>query len=58
VPGNWVEVAYLSLKPLSSWYKDLLIRVKTIDDWLKKGNPKSYWLSGQFFPQGFMTGVL
>lgn len=31
VPANWVECGYLSLKPLSSWYKDLLLRVKTID---------------------------
>ena len=26
--------------------------------WLKKGHPNAYWLSGFFFPQGFVTGVL
>ena len=31
VPANWVEAGYLSLKPLSSWFKDLIERVKTID---------------------------
>jgi dynein heavy chain len=58
VPANWAEVAYLCLKPLSSWYKDLIRRVETIDNWLRNGNPTSYWLSGMYFPQGFMTGVL
>jgi len=26
--------------------------------WLVEGNPDAYWLSGFFFPQGFMTGSL
>jgi len=58
VPDNWTKVAYPSLKPLSSWFKDLIERVQFMDDWLKGGNPQSYWLPGMFFPQGFMTGVL
>lgn len=58
VPMNWSKVGYPSLKPLSSWFKDLLLRVEFMDNWLKNGNPMSYWLPGMFFPQGFMTGVL
>jgi dynein heavy chain len=58
VPSNWEKVAYPSLKPLSSWFSDLIIRIQFFDDWLKNGNPNSYWMSGFFFPQGFMTGVL
>ena len=58
VPKNWAKVAYPSLKPLSSWYKDLIKRVEFMDSWLKNGNPPSYWMPGMFFPQGFMTGVL
>jgi len=58
VPGNWMAVGYPSLKPLSSWYDDLIIRVATMDQWLMNGNPQSYWMPGMFFPQGFMTGVL
>jgi len=27
-------------------------------NWLLNGNPNCYWLSGFFFPQGFITGVL
>jgi len=58
VPKNWAAVSYPSLKPLSLWFPDLLIRVETIRGWLENGNPTSYWLPGMFFPQGFMTGVL
>lgn len=58
VPPNWAEVAYPSLKPLSSWIKDLNQRVEFMRNWLKHGHPKCYWLSGFFFPHGFMTGTL
>jgi dynein heavy chain len=26
--------------------------------WLTRGAPPSYWLSGFFFPQGFLAGIL
>ena len=26
--------------------------------WAKTGHPKAYWLSGFFFPHGFITGIL
>jgi len=58
VPGNWTKVAYPSLKPLASWYNDLKERVSFITDWLLNGTPKSFWISGFFFPQGFLTGTL
>lgn len=52
LPQNWKRVSYPSLKPLGSWYKDLLERVAFLDSWLKNDQPASYWLSGFFFPQG------
>lgn len=58
VPGQWASAAYPSLKPLGSWVKDLALRLSFVSDWLKKGQPRSFWLSGLFFPQGFLTGVL
>jgi dynein heavy chain len=58
VPPNWEAVGYASLKPLSSWIHDLHARIHFMRDWLRNGQPKAFWLSGFFFPQGFLTGAL
>ena len=58
VPPNWEKVAYPSLKPLTAWFEDLILRVEFLNAWLTGGNPNAYWISGMFFPQGFLTGVL
>jgi dynein heavy chain len=58
VPIGWEKAAYPSLKPLASWVDDLIQRVQFMNAWLAKGTPSSFWVSGFFFPQGFMTAVL
>lgn len=58
VPENWEAVAFPSLKPLASWVKDLQARLVFMRDWLENGQPGVFWMSGFFFPQGFMTGTL
>ncbi|XP_064645339.1 dynein axonemal heavy chain 6-like [Lineus longissimus] len=58
VPELWADAAYPSLKPLGSWVTDLVLRCAFIDSWISHGPPKSFWLSGFFFPQGFLTGTL
>ncbi|XP_055860055.1 dynein axonemal heavy chain 6-like isoform X8 [Biomphalaria glabrata] len=58
VPELWARNAYPSLKSLASWVKDLIMRCCFIDSWINNGPPKSFWLSGFFFPQGFLTGTL
>uniref|UniRef100_A0A8C9WNZ6 Dynein axonemal heavy chain 6 n=1 Tax=Scleropages formosus TaxID=113540 RepID=A0A8C9WNZ6_SCLFO len=58
VPDHWANAAYPSLKPLGSWVKDLALRTSFIDNWIQHGQPKSFWISGFFFPQGFLTGTL
>lgn len=55
---EWANAAYPSLKPLVSWMKNLIERVETLRKWTIEGQPKSFWLSGFFFPQGFLTGLL
>lgn len=58
LPGIWRTVSYSSLKPLSSWFKDMISRVTFIREWLHNKAPLSYWMSGFYFPQGYLTGVL
>jgi dynein heavy chain len=56
VPEAWTS--YPSLKSLANWFDDLLLRMTTLDKWFKEGPPKAFWISGFFFPQGFLTAVL
>jgi len=58
VPEMWSKVAYPSLKPLGSWFEDYLKRIEFMRDWLQNGPPKAFWMSGFYYPQGFMTGAL
>ncbi|CBZ27922.1 putative dynein heavy chain [Leishmania mexicana MHOM/GT/2001/U1103] len=58
VPKLWQDGGYLSRKPLASWYEDTLKRIEFFRDWNDNGLPTSFWISGFFFPQGFLTGVL
>jgi dynein heavy chain len=57
VPGAWSSVGYLSLKPLGSWFKDLVARFEFMEAWLKQGPPDAFWMSAFFFPQGYMTAA-
>ena len=58
VPDSWGNVGFLSLKPLSAWFQELQERMKFLNDWIRKGTPDIFWISGFFFPQAFITGTL
>ena len=58
VPLAWTSAAYPSLKPLGSWFKDLLQRLEFITKWIDFSSPSSFWISGFFFPQGFLTAII
>merc|ERR1711865_397786 len=58
IPGNWGNVQYPSLKPLSSFYEDMVLRVEFFREWIENGQPNAFWISSFFFPQGFLTSVL
>jgi dynein heavy chain len=58
VPASWTAAAYPSLKPLSPWFKDLIQRLDFLTNWIDIGIPSVYWISGFFFPQGFLTACL
>merc|ERR1712007_397352 len=59
VPELWSKEGPLSLKPLSSWYLDMLARIRFFKLWYDLGKaPPVFWISGIFFPQAFFTGAL
>eukprot|EP01035_Chromulina_nebulosa_P016877 gene16877-22365_t len=58
VPSIWNNVSYPSLKPLSPWFQDLLQRLEFLSNWIEHGVPSVYWISGFFFPQGYLTAIL
>ncbi|KAK5640059.1 hypothetical protein RI129_010870 [Pyrocoelia pectoralis] len=58
VPIMWSSKSYPSLKSLGSWIHDLELRLDFICIWVEYYQPPSYWLSGFYFTQGFLTGTL
>lgn len=62
VPRNWcydptgAEISWLT-PSLASWIKGLLDRHHQLFNWITKDRPPSFWLTGFFNPQGFLTAM-
>ncbi|KAK6645275.1 hypothetical protein RUM43_001551 [Polyplax serrata] len=59
VPAIWSKRAYPSLLGLTSWFADLLLRLRELETWATDFVlPPSVWLAGFFNPQSFLTAIM
>merc|ERR1712159_69045 len=53
---GWLAKSWKS-PTIGLWFDNLVNRTKELSTWLNTGRPKTYWLTGFFNPQGFLTAV-
>jgi dynein heavy chain len=56
-PIRWLRASYLSEYSLSEYVKDLRRRTEFLQHWMDEGTPRTFWLPGFYFPQGFLSAL-
>merc|ERR1711907_699434 len=56
VPAAWLKKSWIS-PSMGIWFGSLCNRAGELNSWLTNGRPKSFWLTGYFNAQGFLTAV-
>ncbi|KAL7670049.1 hypothetical protein ACOME3_004989 [Neoechinorhynchus agilis] len=58
LPDSWNKISYPTTNSLRAYITNLKARLSFMEAWISQGNPKSFWLPGLYFTQGFLTAVL
>lgn len=56
VPSMWLKVSWTSPN-IGLWFSEFVQRYDQLSKWLVNNRPKTFWLTGFFNPQGFLTAV-
>jgi dynein heavy chain, axonemal len=56
IPASWLKKSW-EASTLGNWFTGLLQRFDQLNKWINIGRPKSFWLTGFFNPQGFLTAM-
>jgi dynein heavy chain len=57
--ASWEKLAWASMKSLSSWFPDMILRCEALTRWSDKlVRPFSLWLPGLFNPTSYNTAIM